>query len=66
MNTNERTYYRIVTPYLFSDLEAYTLDEAKDLLKLFGQSGSRQEYWQKQMALCTILKVTEITELIVG
>lgn len=55
----ERTFYRIITPTGFTNIECETLDEANKKLLAFG---GQSTYWIDQMKQCKIVKVTEITE----
>ena len=61
----KRTFYRVITPSSFSDLNANTLVEAQKILNDFGkvrETSEYYQYWQDQRAACRIVKVTEIEE----
>jgi hypothetical protein len=62
--SNQRTFYRLLTPSSFADLDYNTLDEAKSkLIEFGGTPGSEYyDYWQEKMKECKIVKVTETIE----
>ena len=65
--TNEivkRTFYRLLTPGTFSNIDCVTLDEAKQKKIEFGSTAKNiyYPYWQDKMRQCKIVKVTEIVE----
>lgn len=74
--TSARTYYKVKTPGTFADITAskgggylLTLEDAQEALhdwshKKKAESDEWLEYWLEQGDLCSIVRVTEIEEVI--